>query len=234
MDENMKLWLDWEMKDFSGVFQEFNKKLMKNVPLWMALSVIAMVGLGFLTGGAAANVFMIHFPIGCGIALIIWFCFWQQARSVSMDKVRAAYEKAMEEFFQSGEEKKAFTRQMDTNNYGRINLMNTVSNKYPSRFIAGESYWVMFRDLNCSFVRTADIGNVSGREEQTSVRYNTGSNHVRQGVAVGMSLVIRYKDDAASALGKKEEIFYMENREQYEQVIAMIKKYCPQSKEFIS
>lgn len=39
-------------------------------------SVVGMTALGFAVGGDAASVFTLHFPIGCGIALIIWFCFW--------------------------------------------------------------------------------------------------------------------------------------------------------------
>ena len=29
MEERWKLWLDWEMKEFSELFQQFNKRLMK-------------------------------------------------------------------------------------------------------------------------------------------------------------------------------------------------------------
>jgi len=50
MNEALRQWLDAEMKDYAPRFKAFNRRLMKRVPLWMALSVAAMVALGFGVG----------------------------------------------------------------------------------------------------------------------------------------------------------------------------------------
>ena len=34
---NVSVWLDGEMKEFSTLLQQFKRKQMKNVPIWMAL-----------------------------------------------------------------------------------------------------------------------------------------------------------------------------------------------------
>ena len=151
MEERWKLWLDWEMKEFSELFQQFNKRLMKKVPLWMGVSIFGMVALGFFVFYVAAYVFRVHFLIGLGLALVILLCFWLQTRLVSMKKVRPAYEQAFGKL--SGEEKAAFLRQMELKTYGKLNFLNGTTDKYPCRLLVGPEYWLYFRDLSCRIVK---------------------------------------------------------------------------------
>lgn len=50
VDNQLKAWLDAEMRDFEVVFKAFNGRLMKKMPIWMAISVVGMVALGFGVG----------------------------------------------------------------------------------------------------------------------------------------------------------------------------------------
>ncbi len=95
MNDSLRQWLDAEMKDYAPRFKAFNRRLMRRVPIWMALSVAAMVALGFGVGYDWQYVVKVHLLIGLGFAAFIWLCFWIQTRSVSMKKVRGMYEQAL-------------------------------------------------------------------------------------------------------------------------------------------
>ncbi len=123
---------------------------------------------------------------------------------------------------------------MDTRSYGELNFLNVEFDKYPSRFIAGNDYWIFFKDLNCRFIRVDDIESIYGKEEKTRVHYSTSTTHVRQNVAVGVSLVIKYKENSASAAEYQEEKLFFDNGEQYGQALELIKKYCSKSSYFLS
>lgn len=233
MDEQMRTWLDWELKEFAVAMQKFNRKLTKMMYLSMAGSVVGLTVLGFLVGGDAASVFTLHFPIGCVIALIIWICFWIQMKVTSAKKVRTAYEKAIAAFFQSEEDKKAFARQMETKNYGTANFMNTVTDKYPCRFIVGPDYFMFFRDLSCRFIRTADIANIYAEEVKSRIRYHMGDYRVMQNITMGVNLVIEYKADSVSGKKDANDKLYLENGKQLSEALYLIKKYCPDSAEFM-
>lgn len=64
---------------------------MKKVPLWMTLSIVIMVGIGFLAGYDFSYILKVHFLIGGGIAVFIWLCFYLQTKSTSLKKVRSVY-----------------------------------------------------------------------------------------------------------------------------------------------
>ena len=76
MSEKSAAWLEEEMKEFSGILQTFKKKQKNKAPLWMAVCLIGMVALGFAVGYDIAYIMRVHFPIGCGIALLAGLCFW--------------------------------------------------------------------------------------------------------------------------------------------------------------
>lgn len=234
MNERLKTWLDWEMKDFSEAFKEFNSKLNKKMPIWMAVSIIGMIVLGFCVGADVLTILKIHFPIGCAFALLIWLSYLLQGKTTSVKKVRDSYEKTMTEFFKSDDDTNAFLRQMDMRSYGKLNFLNVVFDKYPCRFIAGNDYWIFFKDLGCRFIRVDDIESIHAKEEKTRVRYSTSTTHVKQNVAVGVSLVIKYKENSVSASELQEEKLFFDNGEQYSQAIELIKKYCPKSSDFLS
>ncbi len=225
MEERWKLWLDWEMKEFSELFQQFNKRLMKKVPLWMGVSIFGMVALGFLVGYDAAYVFRVHFLIGLGLALVILLCFWLQTRLVSMKKVHPAYEQAFGKL--SGEEKAAFLRQMELKTYGKLNFLNGTTDKYPCRLLVGPEYWLYFRDLSCRIVKAEEIQSLTGREEKTRVGYTLGNTRVSQKLTVAVSLVIEYRAES----GKGQENLLLENGGQLEQAVELIRRYCPRCAE---
>lgn len=227
MDEHLKLWLDWEMKEFSQGLQQINRQKMKKAPLWMAVSVAGMVALGFLVGYDAAYVFRVHFPIGLGIALLILLCFWLPVKTASMKKVRPVYEKAIEELPQ--EDKAAFLRQMELKTYGKQEFRSSTTN-YPGRLLAGAEYWLYFKDLSCRIVKTADIERVTGKEEKARVGYNVGNTRVSQKLTVAVSMVIDYKEES----GKEPEKLFFESGKQFRQAVELIQKYCPRSGEFLS
>lgn len=227
MDERIQMWLDEELKEFSEDYKKFNEKVTKMMYLWMVISVVGMVALGFLVGGDAVSVFKLHFPVGCGIALIIWLCFWVQTRKASTKKVRPAYEKAMEKAFRTEEDKAAFVRQIESGNFGKTTFMNTVYDKYPCRFTAGSEYLIFSRDLGIQFIKVADIEDIYCKEEKSRIRYNLGDYRVMQNLTMGISLIIEYKGGSASEKEREQSSFYLENSKQVETVLTYIRQYCP-------
>lgn len=234
MEERVKAWLEQELGEYSKAMKEFNRKLTRMMYLAMAGSVVGLTALGFYVGGDAATVFTLHFPIGCGIALIIWLCFYIQVKVTSGKKVRAAYEKAIGQAFHSQEDENIFIHQMENHDYGTVNFMNTVVDKYPCRFLAGPDYLMYFRDLNCFFIRTADIRSTYAQEEKTRLRYHMGDYHIMQNVAMGISLMIDYKEGSVSAKERNSDNIYLENGRQLTQVLDLIRKHCPVSSEFMA
>lgn len=228
MNTQLETWLDGEMKDFSSMLQTFKKKQKSKAPLWMAGCLIGMVALGFIAGYDLAYVMRVHFPIGCGIALLAGLCFWLPSKISNVKTVRKAYEKAMQDFFQNQEEQELFIRQMETGNYDKVNFYN-VSETYPSRLIVGPDYWIYFNGA-CRLVRTADIQSIRRQSETTRISYNAGGSRMRQNVAVGVSLVILYKENSASATRNKgtEESLFFQKSEQYQEALELIKRQCPQ------
>ncbi len=228
MDERIQMWLEGELKEFSADFKRFNEKVTKMMYLWMAVSVAGMTALGFIVGGDAASVFKLHFPIGCGIALFIWICFVVQMKRGSTKKVRSAYERAMTEAFHSEEDKAAFVRQIESGSFGKTVFMNTVVDRFPSRFQAGSEYLIFNRDLAVRFIRVADIEDIYCREEKSRTRYHLGDYNVIQSLTIGISLIIEYKSGSASERKSGEDSLYLENGKQVETVFEYIRRYCPE------
>lgn len=221
MNDPLRQWLDSEMRSYEPVFRSFNRRLMKRVPLWMALSVIALVALGFGVGYDWQYVVRVHLLIGIGIAVFIWLCFWIQTRSVSMKKVRQQYEQALSALSPSDQD--AFARQAPC---GSVDFLNSVSDKYPARLTVGPDYWLYFRG-GCRIFRAADMEKLWVKEETSRIGYDIGKTHVRQNVGMGISLMVDYRDGTAWAANDSQAKVYMENMKQMGEAQALIEKYCP-------
>lgn len=235
MNEKLEAWLEEEMKEFNGVLQSFKKKQKGKAPLWMAGCLIGMVALGFGVGYDFAYVMRVHFPIGCVLALGAGLCFWLPSKISNIKAVREAYVKAMQEFFQSSEEQDLFVRQMESGSCNKANFCN-ISETYPSRFIAGPDFWVYFNGRFCHFVRTEDILRVRRETETTRVSYSTGGGGSRsRNVAIGVSLVIAYKENSVSSKKNKgnEDTLFFHKSEQYQEAWELVKRHCPQYQSWI-
>lgn len=229
MDARLEAWLEEEMKEFSDVLQTFKKKQKSKEPLWIALCLIGMVALGFVAGYDLAYVMRVHFPIGCVIALFVGICFWLRAKISNIKTVRKAYEKTIQDFFQTQEDQDLFVKQMESGNYCKVDFYN-ISETFPARFIAGPDYWVYFNSRFCSFVRTADILRIRRHNETAWVSYEAGGRLRGKNIAAGVSLVIKYKEYSASAIKIKnvEESLFFHKSEQYQEVLELIRRQCPQ------
>lgn len=223
MIDPLRQWLDAEMEDYAPVFRAFNRRLMRRVPIWMALSVIALVALGFGVGYDWQYVARVHLLIGLGIAVLIWLCCWLQTRSVSMKKVRDMCEKALSDLSPSGQE--AFARQAPT---GRADFANSATDKYPARLIVGPEYWLYFRD-SCHIYRVSDMERLRVIEETGRIGYKMGDTRVRQTIGLGVSIVVGYRDGTSSASRDPEAKVYLENAKQLEEARTLIAKYCPKA-----
>lgn len=243
MSERMKLWLDGELKAYEATMREFRKKVNKTGYIMMALCVAGMMLLGFIValsvGEDILMVFRVHLPIGCVMALFVWFCFWCQGKSVKMKKIRDACETNIAAFFQSEEEQEAFLAQMESNHYGRISYMdfvNTLYDKAPTQFVAGADYFMILSRYGIQFIRTADIKNIYAEEVKSRVRYSVGDSRVSQNMTVGISLIMEYKENALARLGLKPDDYaslFLHGMKQVDETRALIKKYCPTSEEFM-
>ena len=245
MNERMKLWLDAELRGYEAAAQEFRKKVNKTGYIIMALCVVGMMLFGFIValsvGEDISMVFRIHLPIGCGMALIVWFCFWCQGKSGSgkMKKIRDACEKDVAAFFKSEEDQEAFLAQMEYNNYGRISYMdfvNTLYDKALTQFVAGPDYFMILSRFGMRFIRVADIKNIYAEEVKSRVRYSVGGSRVSQNLTVGISLIIEYKQEALARLGLKPNdntSLFLHGMKQVDETMALIKKHCPTSAEFM-
>lgn len=224
MNESLRQWLGAEMKNYAVVFKAFNRRLMKRVPLWMALSVAALVALGFGVGYDWQYVLRVHLLIGLGIAVFIWLCFWIQTRSVSMKKVREMYIQALSALSPSDQE--AFARQAPCKS---VDFLNSATDKYPARFIVGPDYWLYFRG-GCQVYRVADMEKLWVKEETSRIGYNMGKTHVRQTVGMGISLMVDYREGTAWGSKNGTAKVYMESMKQLGEAQALIEKFCPKAK----
>lgn len=225
MGSEIKRWLDAEMRDFEEDLKEFNRGTMKKVPLWMALCVVGLVALGFAVGADWAYVLRLHLPVGLGLAAFIWLCFWIQGRSVSIKKVRAAYEKALGAL--SPQDQAGFASQ--ASQCGQASFSNRLTDKYPARLTVGPEYWLYFRSLGCQVFKVSDMRRLGAREEHTRVGYTVGDTRVRQSLGAGVSLVVEYREGTASAAQSEEASIYLENAKQLDEARALIRRYCPKA-----
>ncbi len=225
MDSGLKEWLDREMDSYEVVFRAFNRRLMKKVPLWMALCVAGMVALGFGVGYAWPYVLRVHLPIGVGIAAFVWLCFWVQTRSVSMKKVRKSYEGTFEKL--GAPDQAGFARQAPQ--CGTLDFLNGASDKYPARLTVGPDYWLYFRG-GCQVFRVADMQRLRVKEETARVGYNLGDTRVRQNLGVGVSLTVDYRDGTTSAAKSSEAKIYLESTKQLKAAQELIQKRCPKAR----
>ena len=179
MNEALRQWIGRELEDYTPRFKAFNRRLMKRVPIWMALCVIGMVALGFGVGYEWQYVMKVHLLIGLGLAAFIWLCFWIQTRSTSMKKVQRMFDEALSKLSPSDQE--ALARQA---HIGRADFANSAVDKYPARLIVGPDYWVYFRD-SCHVFKVSDMQGLKVIEETGRIGYNMGSKRVRQTIGMG-------------------------------------------------
>lgn len=235
MNERMKLWLDQELRAYETTMQEFRKKVNKTVYIIMALCVAGMLLLGLFlaisSGENVSMVFRIHLPVGCGIAVLVWFVFWCQGKAVKMEKLKSVCEKNIAEYFQSDEKREIFLTQMENKQYGRISymdFMNTLYDKSPTQFTAGADYFMILCDAGFVFIRVSDIQNIYVKEEKSRVRYSVGDSRVSQNVTMGVSLVMEYKEGT-----NDDTKLYLHSMKQISETVALIRKHCPTSAEFM-
>ncbi len=228
MDEQIKLWLDKEMSEMQKEIKKLNQKLMKKVPLWMALSVTIMVGIGLLAGYDFSYILKVHFLIGCGIAAFIWLCFYLQTKSTSIKKVRIVYENAIEKLKKDKEEMESFTNQVEKDRYEVVTFHNPTTDKYPARLLVGEEFWLYCRYPSCTIIKVDDIEETNIRKDMTKVGYDVGNTHINQNISVGVSLIICYKNK------KEDDIIFLGNQKQVEQAKKLIKKYEKENSELFS
>lgn len=224
MNEGLTHWLDGEMRDYEQVLGRFNRRLMKKVPLWMALCVAGMVALGFGVGYDWTYVVRVHLLIGVGLAAFVWLCFWLQTRGASVKRVRREYERCLGSL--SAGDQEAFVLQ--ASQCGRADFLNPASDKYPARLTVGPDYWLYYRG-SCRVFRVADIGRLYARQETTRVGYNLGDTHVRQSLGVGVSLVAEFREGTSAAAQSREDKIYLENARQLGEAETLIRRYCPKA-----
>ncbi len=235
MDERLRKWLDLELSEYMKLVAQYKQKVFRRAPLWMAVSIGGMVGLGIVVGYDIGYVMRLHFVIGLIIALFIGLGFWLQGCcGMSAGKIRKIYEKGIQSFFVRPEDTEAFCKQMESGNYGKVEFLNTMSDKYPTRFLAGPDYWVFVNGRGrCDFFKTANIQSVFGREETT--RVNTGNSIAGRKMTIGVSMVLVYGGNSSEVSLTKEvtekELFF-QNGAQFQAAMDIIGMYCPQSRQW--
>lgn len=219
MNDQVKLWLEKEMDEMQKEIQSLNQKLMKKVPLWMALCVGVMVVIGLLAGYDFAYILKVHFLIGCGFAFFVWLCFFLQTKTTSIKRVKKDYVRALEKDLADKEVMDAFSNQMGKGRYEVITFQNPTTDKYPARLLVGDEFLVYYRLPSCTIVLLDDIKKISVQNETTNVSYNVGNRRVHQNVSVGVSLTISYKS------GKEDSVIMFGNGKQVEQTKELIQKH---------
>ncbi len=219
MNEQTKLWLDKEMNEMQKEIHKLNQRLMKKVPLWIALCIVVMVGIGILAGYDFSYIIRVHFLIGCFFAFFIWLCFYLQTKTTSIKKVRSVYEKAIENTLTDKEEIDLFNNQMEKGSYDVRTFQNPTTDKYPARFLVGEDFWVYYRYPYCTIIRACDVEEINIKNETTRINYNVGNARVRQTISVGIFFNISYSTE------KEDSTIWLANIEQVEEAKKLIQKY---------
>ncbi len=231
MDQRLELWLDNEMRTIEESLKGFTSKLKRSMYIYMAASVAGLVLLGVIVGAPVKTVLTLHLPIGVVIAVFIWLCYLLQMKTTSVKKIRKIYDKAFESFFTSDEDVKAFTDLTEDAGRGDITLMNINTDKYPCRVTIGENYWVIFRNFSCRIIRPGDIKSIHSETEKTRVGYNLGNSRVSQKIAIGVSMIIDYKEGTQSYAKNKSESLFLNNGKEYEQIKQLILERCSKAAE---
>ncbi len=222
MSETLRQWLEKELRDFEPVWKSFRGKQRRMYYIWMAAAVAGMVALGFVAGYDLAYVLRVHLLIGVGIAAFIWLIVLLAGRVNSMKTVQKQFEKALSALSPSDQE--AFARQ----DFGRTDFLNTAEDSFPARLLAGPDFWLYFRGA-CHIYRVSDMEALRAQEEKTQLNYNVGNARVRQKVGAGVSLVVDYREDTASA-GERPDRLYLASWKQFQTAKALIDQHCQKAK----
>ncbi len=71
MDEDIRLWIDKELKQYTVILQEFNQALPKKLYVFMAFNMIGMTAFGFFTSGDITTALGRYLSIAC-IVDYVW------------------------------------------------------------------------------------------------------------------------------------------------------------------
>lgn len=234
MDERLKQWVDSEMRALGAGLKQMKHESKKKMPLWMAVCILGMVGLGILVGADLRTILSLHLVIGLVFAAFVWLGFFLANVAATPKRMESVYIKSVTGFFQSEEDIAAFTRQVETGSAGSVDFHNGGEDSFPSRFTAGPDFLVYFRFPGCQFIRTADIQSVYKKQETTMASYSVGNRRVHQRMGIGVSCMIVFKEGSKSFLEQKETGLFLKSSQQYDQVCELMRRYCPGSGEFLS
>lgn len=222
MTDQMKAWVEKDLKEYDKTIKQFQGNNMKKVPLWMLISIVGMVALGIAVGADAATIMRIHFPIGLVIAVFIGFCFWITTKTTSIKKVRKVYEKEIEASLNE-QEQAAFCKQMESGQWETV-CHTSIYNNYPVRMLIGADYWLYCNGTGCSMIKTSEIAMLKKDEQYAPVSVNVGSAKVRGNTSAGVLLTVVFEKE----YDKKDKNLFFDKGQHVNEVLKVIEKFCPQ------
>ncbi len=226
----MQEWIEKEAANFEPTLAEAKKKNMKKLPLWMMISVAAMVALGFAVGGSVEDVMKLHLPIGVGIAVFIALTKLLMNSSLSKKTIVKLYTKGAQSDFKKddGQNQSLLCAQMNSGNYEEFEYKEKQS-AYPSKMFIGPDYWVHLNRFPAKYIKASDVSRVCFSGVNTTISYQTSSSNVKQSVQTGFELVAELKADTNDKKQKikTKTVLFCDKIEDVSPVFDMIRKYCP-------
>lgn len=224
----MQEWIDKEADDFEPELAAARKKSLHKLPLYMGISIAGLCVLGFVAGVGLAGVLRLHLPLGVGIALFIaLFTFWQQNSIINKKTVIKSYRKGAIDMFKTmpEEEQALFCAQMSQRHCGE-SIYQEKQLPFPTKVIIGPDYWVYRNAATSFFVKSSHIARAYLRQTNARVTYEKASSNVKKNVAIGVELVVEYRE--GSGASKSSEIaMYFDDNGQAAPVLSLIQKHCP-------
>lgn len=224
MNSRMKAWMEEDLKELKVYLDDFKKKQMRLVPLWMALCVAGMCALGIVAGADMEYVLHFHLPVGCGIALFVGLAYWLQNQTTSIGKLRKQYQKKM---WLPEHAQDAFAEQMADKSYEAWNFTQK-GEKYPRRLLVGPKYWMYLLLNRCFYFQVADIESVKIQSEQLDIRRRIGDTSSWKQTVSTVSLELSYYEGSESARMKAPDFLLFDNTEQLTKALQMIERNCPE------
>lgn len=224
----MQEWIDREADGFEPELAVARKKSLKKLPLYMGISIAGLCVFGFAVGAGVSGVLRLHLPIGVGIAAFIaLFTLWQQNSIINKKAVIKAYQKGAMDMFKTipVEEQTLFCAQMSQKHYSE-SVYQESQTPFPTKVIIGPEYWVYRNAVTSFFVKSSHIARAYLRQTNARVTYEKASSNVKKNVAIGVELVVEYRE--GSEASKSSEIaMYFDNNGQAAPVLSLIQKHCP-------
>jgi len=226
----MQEWIEKEAVNSEKMLASARKKNMQKLPVWMAVCIVGMIALGFVAGMGVQGVLKLHLPIGIGLALFsALFTVWQQKSILNKKIIIKAYIKgAASEFANSPEQNQSlFCHQMSDGRYEEVEYSQSQI-PFPSKVIVGSDYWVYRNHVMSVFVKVSDVSEIHLAKTKVRMSYDKGNTQVKKNAAVGVELVVDYKENSSPKKISPCSVMFFDNNEQASQVLALIKKHCPQ------